>query len=258
MDFTSHQIQEMGSKLANEHVLCNLNQTMALVLADAEATCKHLNLPYEDILDMNSVQDWQSPVEEFIANADLDMLESMSDEVGYWDDVVQAAKDKYPGLKTPWLIHYIVNSQEPSTGFEDELEFECWAETEEQAAEQCVQALPNSANLSVWQNDDDKDAEDFCQANPGLDNKIREALLASIGEDDWMGLAQNYDIDPYESEVYQHFAVDDWLAYNLKQHGAKVVEFLDFNVWCRTTCGQSVYMDWVFEQVSIQALREEQ
>ena len=57
------------------------------------------------------------------------------------------------------------------------------------------------------------------------------------------------DPEPQYDEVYEHWAVSDWFARKLKDQGETVVEFADFNVWCRMTTGQAIYMDSVIRRI---------
>lgn len=51
-------------------------------------------------------------------------------------------------------------------------------------------------------------------------------------------------IDPIGREVYEFWAVSDWLARRLEEQGAKVdTDFAGLNVWARTETGQSLTYD---------------
>lgn len=54
------------------------------------------------------------------------------------------------------------------------------------------------------------------------------------------------DLDPLEREVYEHWAVSEWLADKLEARGEKVDRDLaGITVWARTTTGQAIYIDAV-------------
>jgi hypothetical protein len=57
-------------------------------------------------------------------------------------------------------------------------------------------------------------------------------------------------IDPEHSEVYEHIAVDDHFAKELREHGEKVVDVCELSVWCRTCTGQSPSMDHVMTRIA--------
>ena len=56
-------------------------------------------------------------------------------------------------------------------------------------------------------------------------------------------------VDPYEREIFEHWAVSNHLARRLKDHGEKVSRFDNFEVWARTTTGQSISIDGVIENI---------
>lgn len=66
----------------------------------------------------------------------------------------------------------------------------------------------------------------------------------------WADLCASFDIEPHDREVYEHWAVSDWLADKLEAHGEKVDrDFSGWNVWARTTTGQSISADSVIERI---------
>ncbi|MGN6552108.1 MAG: hypothetical protein ACTHJ3_19760 [Pararhizobium sp.] len=57
-------------------------------------------------------------------------------------------------------------------------------------------------------------------------------------------------IDPYEWEVFEHWAVSDWLADELLKRGGKVdKDFAGLIVWARTTTGQAIAMDGAIRDI---------
>ena len=56
--------------------------------------------------------------------------------------------------------------------------------------------------------------------------------------------------DPYQIEVFEHWAVSDWFADKLIAAGEKVdKDFAGLCVWARTTTGQAIYADSVVEAI---------
>lgn len=73
----------------------------------------------------------------------------------------------------------------------------------------------------------------------------------SLSASDWRDAcdAEN----PYQREVFEHWAVTPWLADQLEAHGEKVdKDFADLCVWARTTTGQSIDMDSVVEKIAVE------
>lgn len=68
---------------------------------------------------------------------------------------------------------------------------------------------------------------------------------------DWAELCSEFDIEPYDREVFEHWAVSEWLAEKLLARGEKVdQDFANLNVWARTTTGQAIYMDSVIQEIA--------
>src|SRR5882672_5200999 len=66
----------------------------------------------------------------------------------------------------------------------------------------------------------------------------------------WQELCESREIDPIDSEVYEHWAVSQWLAEKLLAHGEKVdTDFAALNVWARQTMGQQISADGVIERI---------
>jgi hypothetical protein len=57
-------------------------------------------------------------------------------------------------------------------------------------------------------------------------------------------------IDPYDREVFEHWAVTSWFAEKLAAAGEKVdTDFAGMCVWARTTTGQGIASDGVIERI---------
>lgn len=58
-------------------------------------------------------------------------------------------------------------------------------------------------------------------------------------------------IEPYDREVFEHWAVSSWLADKLEAKGEKVDrDFAGMIVWARTTTGQAIYCDSVLQDIA--------
>ena len=58
------------------------------------------------------------------------------------------------------------------------------------------------------------------------------------------------DDDGEYPEIYEYWAVSNWLADKLKEQDEIIFEMLDFNVWGRQCTGQAIYMDNVIEEIA--------
>lgn len=59
-----------------------------------------------------------------------------------------------------------------------------------------------------------------------------------------------YDEEGYEWEVYEHWAVSQWLAEKLQAQGERVdTDFAGLYIWARTTTGQAIGMDGCIQRI---------
>jgi hypothetical protein len=114
-------------------------------------------------------------------------------------------------------------------------------------AELCAQALElaspiddyeEAAIQAGWKIDADKDI--------GLQQDRNNYLVA----ESWRDACKQSNIEPYDREVFEHWAVTDWFADKLEAAGEKVdKDFADLCVWARTTTGQAIHADGVIERI---------
>ncbi len=69
-------------------------------------------------------------------------------------------------------------------------------------------------------------------------------------EEAWRAACEEANLDPYQWEVYEHWAVDTRFAEHLIAQGEKVdTDFAGLCVWARTTTGQAISMDGVITRI---------
>ena len=83
-----------------------------------------------------------------------------------------------------------------------------------------------------------------------LDDEDVESIK-EFDVDDIQRLCNEYDVDPYEKEVFEYWSVSSTLARKLREYDETVVEdFFGHDIWLRTTTGQSITADSVFERIA--------
>ena len=95
---------------------------------------------------------------------------------------------------------------------------------------------------------DDTDLEDIIEHNPGYEAAIRDGVWKLVNTDEeyqWVG--REFDLDPEEREVYEHWIVSEWAARWLKEAGEVVGEVCGLTVWGRTCTGQAIALDGIWE-----------
>jgi hypothetical protein len=87
----------------------------------------------------------------------------------------------------------------------------------------------------------------WCAKSEAWTHDCEEEAYFSDAED----LCEARHLDPYEWEVFEHWAVSTWLAEKLQAAGERVdTDFAGLNVWARTTTGQAISIDAVIERIT--------
>ena len=86
-----------------------------------------------------------------------------------------------------------------------------------------------------------------------------EIVASSANPDDacgWEDLCRKEGIEPYQREVFEHWAVSRWLGEKLEAQGENVDDdFAGLVVWARTTSGQGIAQDGVIQRIAEELLK---
>lgn len=134
----------------------------------------------------------------------------------------------------------------------------------------CVSSLVHTLSLGYGQGSDAREVEQLTEQAFELSSPVTDCEAAlieagfTLGEDgDWRdpdgedtcesdaaSVLYETELDPEEREVYEHWAVTDWLAAKLEARGEKTDrDFGGLTVWARTTTGQAISMDSVIADI---------
>lgn len=84
----------------------------------------------------------------------------------------------------------------------------------------------------------------------GVPNAFEHKTFGIVTCKDWADLCITHGISPYEWEVFECWAVSQWLHDELKQRGARVSnDFGNLCIWSRTTTGQAIYADSIIADI---------
>lgn len=174
-----------------------------------EECSRIFDFDYNEAMGWFQTEDWQEPVEQLIAGADLDDLEDIAEKVGWWSDVVgefpTATEQEDEDGETFWCAD--------GDRFDDE----------------------DEANQDVLERNIDK-----------IRAKV-SALITS--DEEYWGIALAYNLDPETRDIYEHWQCDPYAACELESLGETVFQFGGMAVWARTTTGQSISMDYVVSKL---------
>ena len=82
------------------------------------------------------------------------------------------------------------------------------------------------------------------------------ALLQDDETTDFEEIANSFQIEPYDNEIFEHWIVSDFLAKRLEAYGELVnYDFYGLTIWGRSTTGQSISMDSVIQKIKIDLIK---
>lgn len=227
MNSRGTKLQELGGRLVDREVYYCVSSLMsdltALVSCANQAVLDQVYVTYEGMIALNRRIDYDEAVEAHIDDCDdLDDLENMAGFVGDWDDALRAAG--YNPDNTPFKP---IDTDDPEAEPEqyDDLAAYLW-DLEEEEGKKFLEALRTYIKERV------NDHTDFC-------------------------LEFEVDADEYESDVYEHWIVSNWLARKLAERGEVTGDVCGMTIWGRCTTGQAIGLDYVIQQIAAELWPEE-
>ena len=194
----------------------NIGQCVSSLMHDVgrnlEECSRIFDFDYDEAVGWFQKEDYESVVDSFIDDADLDDLEAIADMVGYWSDVVG-------DIPTAVVV-------------EDEDGTETWV-------------IPS---LGICETDED-DANQGALVSH-LD-QIRTKVKALITNDsEYAESGRHFNLDPDYTEILEHWTLPErWTARDFAAEGEVVFEFGGMTIWGRTTSGQSISIDYVIRKI---------
>jgi hypothetical protein len=208
------KFQRVCSAYVGRGVLYCVSSLFWPMSQNVEAAAKLFDESYDEMCEWFQRTDWETPVEDYIREADLDDLERIAEMVGDWDDVLgMAAVPKI--LET---IYVVDGEDSPVWTFGDQ-EFDDEDDAVQAARESVIDAIRHNVS----------------------------ALITS--DDEYREIACDFNLDPEYDDVYEHWLCTGYFAKELEAHGELVFGFCNMTVWGRTTTGQSIALDYVIRQI---------
>jgi hypothetical protein len=90
---------------------------------------------------------------------------------------------------------------------------------------------PPAETVSEWR------AEALQQLEESADDELRE-------------FCDEHGIDPEQNEALEHWAVSDWFAKKLAEHGEMTGELFNIRIWGRCCSGQAISADGVIAEIA--------
>ena len=227
MDSRRTKLQELGGRLVDREVYYNvsslISDLMTLVSRANQAVLNQIGVTYEDMIALNRRIDYDEAAEAHLDDCDdLDELENMAGFVGDWDNALRAAG--YNPDNTPFKPIDVDDPEAEPEQYDDPADY-LW-DLEKEEDEKFLEALRTYIKERV------NGHENFC-------------------------LEFDIDTDEYESEVYEHWIVSNWLADKLAERGEVTGEVCGVTIWGRCCSGQAISMDYVIQQIAAEQWPEE-
>ena len=194
----------------------NIGQCVSSLMYDVgqnlEECSRIFDFDYDEALGWFQREDYESVVDSFIDDADLDDLETIADMVGYWGDVVG-------DIPTAVVV-------------EDEPNDETWV----------------IESLGIRGEDEDDANQEALEKSI---KEIRTKVKSLITEDsEYAEIGQHFNLDPDYTEIYEYWTIPEgWTARDLIDEGQVVFEFAGLRIWGRQTSGQSISIDGVIRRI---------
>lgn len=233
---------DLASRLVNREVGACASQLMSVLYEATNYPLETLHLEEDDIRDLLATKDYESPVTERLAEADVFDLENAVEFVEHdWDEFLVEN-----GFPTNDMLEEAVDAL-----WSKLLELEDIEDpTPEQEAE-CARVRAEHDSLPG-------DLEDWLGANEGKLEVLRQAVIDLCEKaDDWENLAQELGVEPDYDEVCQHWIVSDFLGRKLEAQGETVRTVLGLTIWGRGCAGQAIAMDYVIHKIAVDLWGEE-
>lgn len=186
---------------------------------------------YDELQESYDCVDHEEALVAWIDDADLQQLEDLVEVNGYWADLID--KLKHDGH----IAQVNLRSDED-------------ADDKWYLGDSFMEALDSG---HVYDDEDEAEQGALEEAIDNVRSAVKEHVW-ELGNTDRVDLCNQFDIDldDYRMEVYEYWAVSNWLARRLEAHGYKVIEAYNMNIWCRTTTGQSISLDGVIRSIAAQ------
>ena len=211
--------QELASNLVQQNIICCVSTLVEGLLKvsselDYKLFADAFDIDIDDLTALCQRPDYETTARDFIFDdADAADLESIADDNGYWEDIVEElvpeVKEVTEETEDDCTTYYIFAGS--AEHFEDE----------DEAKESAIESVMPAIREVVWKITTDYEA--ICTAH-GLDYEY--------------------------TDVLEYWAVSGWLAGKLAEKGEAIAEVCGLTVWGRCTSGQAISCDGVIELIT--------
>jgi len=175
-------------------------------------SCKDaFGIDQDELIDLCQRPNYEDAARTFIKDdADIDDLESIANDVGRWEDVLEWSN-----------VPKVVAVSEDRWGYTG-----------------CTDTF------------DDEDEATTAAIESVTEAIRKQVLAIVTTQDEYQTICNEHGLDYEYNEAYEHWAVSDWLARRLADKGEITGEVAGITVWGRCCSGQSISMDSVIQEIA--------
>jgi len=237
------EFQRACDRYVQQNIVCCVSSLMYDIGKNLEQSAEIFDFDCDEAYGWFSRPDYETAATNFIENADLDDLETIADEHGYWDAVVGEVKG---ALGDKLLNHYKITYHDAGDISGDSESYEeYWAVSEADAIKQFKASRFCNEDTEVTDIEVDEEHEDWFETQPEAMDLLREGVAKLVTTNqEYQWVCENFNQDYDYDEVYEHWVVQEQFARELRDQGYVVFEFGGMTVYGRMTTGQSMSLDW--------------
>ena len=103
----------------------------------------------------------------------------------------------------------------------------------------------DDAALDWFKDLSDEEKQKICENEEITKEELLEQVLEYPES-----ICNDHDVEPYNVEIFEFWAVSDYLARRLEEQGHATGELFDFTIWGRPTTGQGISLDYVILKIA--------
>lgn len=214
--------QELADRLVHREVVQCVSSLMGGILHLSQLVSYRdmqdaLMTDSDELSELFQRPDYEEAARQFIMyDADIDQLEDIAEQHSYFGEVLDDAK--LPEIE-------VMETQEDGT--------EYWGWT--------------NGPDPIWTEEDDARTAAIESVLPAIRQCVWELVNT---DDDYQWVCNEYNLDPDQVEVYEHWVVSDWLARKLAEKGQITGDVAGLTIWGRCCTGQSLSLDHVIREIT--------
>lgn len=241
---------DLASRLVQREVRCCVSQVVSALYEATQYPMDSLRLEEDDIRDLMSRPDYETPGRYHIQDLDVWDLEEVVELMnGDWEELLVEQ-----GMPTNDMLQEAVYALDVRIS-DLCLEISSMEDGATLTEDQQVTLNTMTVELAKLEAERDslpEDLDDWLKLEDGRIQKLREAVATFVDDttNGWRTIVEREDIDPEYDGVYEHWIVSYWFGRKLEQEGEIVRNVCGLTIWGRCCTGQAIALDYVIQKIA--------